>query len=100
MGLPTAQHTAQFLSLLFLPLNLMSMTALGAVFAHTRERRRFSFARQFGLGIICCFAVYFLMQMMGAAGLSGAMPQAMAAGLPPAIILLLALGRMSKSEDV
>jgi lipopolysaccharide export system permease protein len=99
-GIPHAGHVLQFLSLLLLPLNLAAMAALGAAFAQTKERRRFSFARQFGFGIICCFMVYFVMQIMNAVALSGAVPPVFAMFLPPAIVLFLAMARIAKLEEV
>jgi len=100
IGMPATAHILQFLSLLFLPLNLAAMTVLGAMFAQTKERRNFSFARQFGWGIIFCFLAYFMMQIMNAISMSGAMPPVIAAFGPSAIVLAFAWAGIIKSEEI
>lgn len=86
MGLPVRGHLTQFWTLLFLPLTLIAMTTLGTAFSQTRERRNFSFGVKFGTGIMVCFGLYFVMNVFGALGTSGALPTILAAGLPPLII--------------
>jgi lipopolysaccharide export system permease protein len=100
IGIPTTAHELQFLSLLFLPLVLAAMTTLGAAFSHSRSPRRFSFARQFAAGIICCFCAYFAMQIFGAMGNSGALPPIVAAFMPPGIVLFAALAAINKNATV
>jgi lipopolysaccharide export system permease protein len=100
MGVPTAAHMLQFLSLLFLPLVLLSMTVLGVVFSQTKQRRNFSFVRQFGLGIVTCFVVYFIIQIFNAIGLSGTIPPLFAVFMPPAIVLFFAATSIIKSENL
>jgi lipopolysaccharide export system permease protein len=100
MGIPVGAHMLQFLSLLFLPLVSLSMAVLGVVFSQTRRRRGFSFVRQFGLGIITCFIVYFIIQIFNAIGLSGAIPPLFAVFLPPAIVLFFAATSIIKTETL
>ena len=100
MGVPTQMHLLQFLSLLFLPFVLISMTVLGIMFSQTRERRNFSFTRQFGLGVITCFIVYFIIQISSAMGSSGAISPWLAVIFPPAIVLFFAATVISKSDNM
>ena len=100
LGAPTATHVLQFLSLLFLPFVLVSMTVLGVVFSRTKERRNFSFTKQFGLGIITCFVVYFIIQIFNAMGSSGAMAPVLAVFFPPAIVLFFAATVITKSDNI
>jgi lipopolysaccharide export system permease protein len=90
MGLPVRAHLTQFWTLLFLPLTLIAMTTLGTAFSQTRERRNFSFGMKFSMGIMVCFILYFVMNVFGALGASGALPTILAAGLPPLIITTFA----------
>lgn len=90
MGLPVRAHLTQFWTLLFLPLTLIAMTTLGTAFSQTRERRNFSFGMKFSMGIMACFILYFVMNVFGALGASGALPTILAAGLPPLIITTFA----------
>ena len=86
MGLPIRGHLIQFWTLLFLPLTLIAMTTLGTAFSQTRERRNFSFGVKFSIGILVCFALYFIMNVFGALGASGALPTIIAVLMPPLII--------------
>ncbi|MCL2748842.1 MAG: LptF/LptG family permease [Alphaproteobacteria bacterium] len=86
MGLPIRGHLIQFWTLLFLPLTLIAMTTLGTAFSQTRERRNFSFGIKFSIGILVCFALYFVMNVFGALGASGALPTIIAILAPPLII--------------
>ena len=90
MGLSVRGHLVQFWTLLFLPLTLIAMTTLGTAFSQTRERRNFSFGVKFSVGIMVCFILYFIMNVFGALGTSGALPTILAAGLPPLIITTFA----------
>ena len=100
MGIPTQMHRLQFLSLLFLPFVLMSMTVLGVMFSQTRERRNFSFAKQFGAGIITCFIVYFIIQVFNALASSGTITPLLAVFFPPAIVLFFAATRINRSDNM
>ncbi|MDR1027553.1 MAG: LptF/LptG family permease [Rickettsiales bacterium] len=99
MGAGTDAHLMQFLSLLFLPLVMVSMCVMGALFSQTRERRNFSFAKKFGFGILACFVVYFVIQIFSAMGSSGAMPPLVAALAPPAIVLFLSASGIIRAEN-
>jgi lipopolysaccharide export system permease protein len=90
MGLPIRGHLIQFWTLLFLPLTLIAMTTLGTAFSQTRERRNLSFGAKFGVGILVCFALYFVLNVFGALGTSGVLPTILAVGLPPLIITAFA----------
>lgn len=87
IGVPVRGHMVQFWTLLFLPLTLIAMATLGVAFSQTRQRRNFSFGFKFGLGIITCFAVYFLVNMFNALGVTGALPALLAIVAPPLIII-------------
>jgi lipopolysaccharide export system permease protein len=99
-GAPTNMHELQFLSLLFLPVMLISMTALGVLFSQTKRRRTFSFAKHFGFGIITCFAVYFAIQIFNAMGESGGMAPVLAVWFPPAIVLFFAGALIARSDKM
>ena len=100
MGAPATMHTLQFLSLLFLPFVLVSMTVLGVLFSRTKQRRNFSFTKQFGLGIVVCFVVYFIIQIFNAMGSSGAMAPVLAAFFPPVIVLFFAATAITRSDNI
>lgn len=100
MAAPTATHVLQFLSLLFLPFILVAMTVLGVLFSRTKERRNFSFTKQFGLGVVVCFIVYFIIQVFNAMGSSGAMAPVLAVFFPPAIVLFFAATAITKSDNI
>ncbi|MDR3208641.1 MAG: LptF/LptG family permease [Rickettsiales bacterium] len=100
MDIPANAHILQFLSLLFLPISLVSMTVLGVMFSQTKERRRFSFAKHFGFGIITCFITYFMVQVFNAIGISGAMHPLLAIFFPPTIVIFFAGAMITKSENI
>lgn len=87
IGIPVRGHLVQFWTLLFLPLTMIAMATLGVAFSQTRQRRNFSFGLKFGLGIITCFAVYFLVNMFNALGATGVLPSLLAIVAPPLIII-------------
>lgn len=88
MGLNARAHQIQFFTLLFLPLTLIAMTVLGVAFSQTRERRNHSFGTKFSAGVLTCFAIYFIINIFGALGASGALPPLMAVLAPPLIVML------------
>ena len=100
MGVSTNAHLMQFLSLLFLPFVLISMTVLGAAFSQTKQRRMISMSRQFGIGIITCFVVYFMIQIFNAIAVSGAMHPVLATVLPPAIVLFFATAAITRVDNI
>lgn len=87
IGVPVRGHLVQFWMLLFLPLTMIAMATLGVAFSQTRQRRNYSFGLKFGLGILTCFAVYFLVNMFNALGSTGVVPPLLAIIAPPLIII-------------
>lgn len=87
IGAPVRGHLVQFWTLLFLPLTMVAMTTLGIAFSQTRQRRNYSFGIKFGMGIITCFAVYFLSNLFNALGATGVLPPLLAIIAPPLIII-------------
>ncbi|HOY47090.1 MAG TPA: LptF/LptG family permease [Alphaproteobacteria bacterium] len=90
IGASVRGHWVQFWTLLFLPLTMIGMAALGVAFSQTRQRRNYSFGVKFSIGIITCFALYFLTNMFNALGATGALPTFLAVIAPPFIIIALA----------
>jgi len=87
MGLNSRGHRIQFWTLLLLPLTLISMATLGVAFSQTRQRRNFKFGPKFSAGILTCFILYFIINVFGALGTSGALPTLFAVLAPPLIVL-------------
>ena len=87
IGAPVRGHMVQLWTLLFLPLTMISMATLGIAFSQTKQRRNYSFGIKFSLGIITCFAVYFLINMFNALGSTGTLPPALSIIAPPLIII-------------
>lgn len=87
IGVPVRGHLVQFWTLLFLPLTMIAMATLGVAFSQTRQRRNYSFGIKFGMGILTCFAVYFLVNMFNALGATGVVPPLLAIVAPPLIII-------------
>jgi len=87
IGAPVRGHLVQFWTLLFMPLTMIAMTALGVAFSQTRQRRNYSFGVKFAIAIIACFALYFLVNMFNALGATGALPTLLAILAPPLIII-------------
>lgn len=87
IGVSVRGHQVQFWTLLFLPLTMIAMATLGVAFSQTRQRRNYSFGIKFGLGILTCFAVYFLINMFNALGATGVFPPLLAIIAPPLIII-------------
>ncbi len=87
IGVPVRGHLVQFWTLLFLPLTMIAMATLGVAFSQTRQRRNYSFSVKFSLGVVTCFALYFLLNMFSALGATGALPAILAIIAPPLIII-------------
>ncbi|MBR5625349.1 MAG: LptF/LptG family permease [Alphaproteobacteria bacterium] len=87
IGAPIRGHLVQLWTLLFLPLTMIAMAMLGIAFSQTKQRRNYSFGIKFSLGIITCFAVYFLINMFNALGATGALPPILSIIAPPLIII-------------
>lgn len=87
IGASTRGHLVQFWTLLFLPLTMMAMTILGIAFSQTKQRRNYSFGVKFSLGILTCFALYFIVNLFNALGNTGALPPLIAIIAPQIIII-------------
>lgn len=87
IGVPVRGHRVQLWTLLFLPLTTIAMATLGVAFSQTKQRRNYSFGIKFSLGIITCFAVYFLINMFNALGATGTLPPVLSIIAPPLIII-------------
>lgn len=87
IGISTRGHMVQFWTLLFLPLNMMAMVMLGIAFSQTKQRRNYSFGIKFSLGILTCFALYFIVNLFNALGTTGALPPLIAIIAPQIIII-------------
>ncbi|MDR1337550.1 MAG: LptF/LptG family permease [Rickettsiales bacterium] len=98
IGASVRTHMVQFWTLLFMPLTMIAMTALGVAFSQTRQRRNYSFGVKFGAGIVTCFALYFLTNMFNALGATGALPALLAVVAPP-LIIIAASGAFIASFD-
>jgi lipopolysaccharide export LptBFGC system permease protein LptF len=90
IGAPVRPHWVQFWTLAFMWLTMMAMTTLGVAFSQTRQRRNFHFSFKFGIGIITCFAMYFITSMMTALGATGALPALLSVIAPQLIIIAVA----------
>ena len=87
IGVPVRGHLVQLWTLLFLPITMIAMATLGVAFSQTKQRRNYSFGVKFSIGIITCFAVYFLTNMFNALGATGVLPPILAIIAPPLIII-------------
>ena len=87
VGVPTHGHLVQFWTLLFLPLNMLAMVMLGIAFSQTKQRRNYSFGLKFSLGILTCFALYFIVNLFNALGNTGTLPPLIAIIAPQIIII-------------
>ena len=87
IGVSTHGHLVQFCTLLFLPLNMIAMVILGIAFSQTRQRRNYSFGIKFSLGIVTCFALYFIVNLFNALGNTGTLPPLIAIIAPQIIII-------------
>lgn len=87
IGVVTREHLVQFWTLLFLPLTMIAMVMLGIAFSQTKQRRNYSFGIKFSLGIITCFALYFVVNLFNALGKTGALPPMLAIIAPQIIII-------------
>lgn len=87
IGAPVRGHLVQLWTLLFLPLTMIAMATLGVAFSQTKQRRNYSFGIKFSLGIITCFALYFLINLFNALGATGTLPPMLSIIAPPLIII-------------
>ena len=87
IGISVRGHLVQFWTLLFLPLTMIAMATLGVAFSQTRQRRNHNFGLKFGLGILTCFVLYFLLNIFSVLGANGTLPTLLAIIAPPLIII-------------
>ena len=90
VGVPVRGHIIQFWTLLFLPLSMIAMATLGVAFSQTHQRRNHNFGTKFGIGILTCFVLYFLLNIFSALGANGTLPPLLAIIAPPLIIIAAA----------
>ncbi len=88
IGVLVRGHLVQFWTLLFLPLTMMAMVMLGIAFSQTKQRRNYSFGVKFSLGILTCFALYFIVNLFKALGTTGALPPMIAIVAPQILIIV------------
>ena len=90
VGVSMRGHMVQFWTLFFLPLNMIAMVILGIAFSQTKQRRNYSFGIKFSLGILTCFALYFIVNLFNALGNTGTLPPLIAIIAPQIIIIAAA----------
>ncbi len=88
IGVLVRGHLVQFWTLLFLPLTMMAMVMLGIAFSQTKQRRNYSFGVKFSLGILTCFALYFVVNLFKALGTTGTLPPLIAIVAPQILIII------------
>lgn len=90
IGVSTRGHMVQFWTLFFLPLNMIAMVMLGIAFSQTKQRRNYSFGIKFSIGVLTCFALYFIVNLFNALGNTGTLPPLVAIVAPQIIIIAAA----------
>ena len=90
IGVSMRGHLVQFWTLFFLPLNMIAMVMLGIAFSQTKQRRNYTFGLKFSLGILTCFALYFIVNLFNALGNTGTLPPLIAIIAPQIIIIAAA----------
>ena len=97
-GLATARYELRWYSLLALPLTLLAATLIAA--AATLRLHRLGGAAAFALaGGLAGFVMFFLQEVLGSFGTTGALPAATAAWAAPALTALIALTYIASTED-
>ena len=97
-GFSGHRHRLYWHALLATPLLLSAMVLIAAVFS-LRIRSRTGAAGTLGGGVLCCFVLYFLSDIIYALGLSASIPAALAAWSPAGIATLLGLAAVFHIED-
>lgn len=97
-GFSSIRHRLHFQALLALPLLAGTMCLVAAGFS-MRPARRGGVARMIGGGVAAGFALFLISKMAEEFGQSGALPVAMAAWVPTAAGLMLALALLLHMED-
>lgn len=97
-GFSSARHRLHWHSLLAAPATFFAMVLFGAAFS--MRHARFGGLGVMGLGcVLTGFAYFFLSDVAGALGASGAVPVALAAWGPPLAAVLTAVGLLLHLED-
>ncbi|MCL2629143.1 MAG: LptF/LptG family permease [Alphaproteobacteria bacterium] len=91
MGMNNRPHIVQLLGLVFMPLTLMSMVALGMAFSQTKSRRFHSFGLKISMGVLASFILYFTLNLFANIGSAGLIPAWVAVAMPPLAIAFLSL---------
>lgn len=97
-GFSAIQHKLHFHSLMALPLLLVGMTLLAAVFS-LRQARRGRTGVLAVFGMVTGFLTYFLTNIIYAFGASGGLPIMLAAWAPALILLMMASALLLHLED-
>ncbi|WP_203293466.1 LPS export ABC transporter permease LptG [Maricaulis parjimensis] len=97
-GLATERYELRWHSLLALPLTLLAATLIAA--AATLRLHRLGGAAAFALaGGLAGFVMFFLQELLGSMGTTGALPPLTAAWAAPALTALIALTYIASTED-
>ena len=97
-GFSSIRHRLHFQALLALPLLCSTMALVSAGFS-MRPARRGGVARMIGSGVAAGFALFVISKIAEEFGQSGALPVAMAAWVPAAAGLMMALALLLHVED-
>ncbi len=97
-GFSSARHRLEFQTLLALPLLAGTMTLLAAGFS-MRPARRGGVARMLASGVAAGFALFVISKIAQEFGQSGALPPVLAAWVPAASGLMLAVALLLHLED-
>lgn len=90
IGIFVPQHVVHLWTLIFLPLNLVSMAFLGTAFSLTKQRRNYSFGLRFSLAILVCFILYFITNIFKTLGSTSILPAVISVLSPQLIIVAIA----------
>lgn len=97
-GFSSIRHRLHFQALLALPLLCATMALVGAGFS-MRPARRGGVARMIGSGVAAGFALFMISKMAEEFGQSGSIPVLLAAWVPAAAGLMLAVALLLHMED-
>lgn len=91
MGMNNRPHIVQLWSLIFMPLMLMAMVALGFAFSQTKSRRFHSFGLKISAGVLTSFTLYFIINLFSNLGAAGILPAWIAVIMPSMAIAFFSL---------
>jgi lipopolysaccharide export system permease protein len=97
-GFSALRHKLHWHSLLAMPVMLLAMTLLGAVFS-LRHHRRGGVGKMAVFGVIAGFITYFASNLVYALGFSGSLPVVLAAWTPPLIAAMIGVSLLLHLED-